>query len=111
KEYIRKLKNAREEGRKEGKNEMFAVTERLEKEYIRKLKNAREEGREEGKNEMFAVTERLEKEYIRKLKNAREEGMEAGTAKIIKNMIKINIPIELISKYTGIKEEKIEKMK
>ena len=33
---------------KGGKINMFAVTERLEKEYIRKLKNAREEGREEG---------------------------------------------------------------
>ena len=63
---------------------------------------------------MFAVTERLEKEYIRKMNKAREEGRKEAikeTEKIIKNMLKVEIPIDLISKYTGISKEEINRIR
>ena len=56
-----------------------------------------------------------EKLRITELEEAREKGIEIGTKRSIletaKNMLKDNLDIEMISKYTGLSEEEINNLK
>ena len=61
----------------------------------------------------------LEKLRLSELKEAREKGIEQGIEKgieqekieIVKNMLKDEVDISVISKYTGLSKEEIEKLK
>ena len=61
----------------------------------------------------------LEKLRLSELKEAREKGIEQGIEKgieqekieIVKNMLKDEVDISVISKYTGLSKEEIERLK
>ena len=62
---------------------------------------AREEGREEG----------LKEGKEEGLKEGKEEGLKEGKIEIAKNMLKLNIDINIISQSTGLSVEEINKLK
>ena len=45
------------------------------------------------------------------MKDGMKDGEEKGKKEIAKNMLKENMPIEVISKLTGLSQEEIEKLK
>ena len=57
----------------------------------------------EGVNDMSSLSEAVFQE-------GREEGREEGKLEIAKNMLKDNLPLEVIVKYTGLSKEEIEKL-
>jgi len=56
-----------------------------------------------GVNDMSSLSEAVFQE-------GREEGREEGKLEIAKNMLKDNLPLEVIVKYTGLSKEEIEKL-
>ncbi|MDT2661645.1 hypothetical protein P7E02_17345 [Enterococcus hulanensis] len=46
-----------------------------------------------------------------KLNQGRREGLELGIIKVSRSMLKDNLPLEMISKYTGLSIEKLEELK
>ena len=71
--------------------------------------------RKGGERKMMAVFETIEQDnkriYRRGKKEGREEGRKEAILSYIKNMLKENLPIDLISKITGISPQEINKMK
>ena len=53
----------------------------------------------------------LEKLRLSELKEAREKGIEQEKIEIVKNMLKDEVDISVISKYTGLPKEEIERLK
>ena len=53
----------------------------------------------------------LEKLRLSELKEAREKGIEQEKIEIVKNMLKDEVDISVISKYTGLSKEEIERLK
>ena len=57
----------------------------------------------------------LEKLRLSELKEAKEKGIEQGVEQekieIVKNMLKDEVDISVISKYTGLSKEEIERLK
>lgn len=64
----------------------------------------------ENKN-MLAVLEMIEKDNKRILKKGIAQGRKESKIEYIKNMLKENLPINLICKITGMTEKEIEKIK
>ncbi|MCI6265213.1 MAG: hypothetical protein MR598_00005, partial [Erysipelotrichaceae bacterium] len=60
-----------------------------------------------GKRKMMTVFETIEQDNKRIFNN----GKKKRNLEIIKNMLKENLPIDLISKITGISQQEINKMK
>ena len=58
-----------------------------------------------------ATEEGLQKGLERGLKQGIEEGVKQGTFEIAKSMLSDNLPLELISKHTGISVEELNKLK
>ena len=52
-----------------------------------------------------------ERDYYNDTKTAKEEGIEEGKIEIAKNMLKDNVDINIISKYSGLSVEEINKLK
>lgn len=78
---------------KGGKRKMMTVFETIEQDNKRIFRRGRREGREEGR------------------KIGEQDGKRQSKVEIIKNMLKENLPIDLISKITGISQQEINKMK
>ena len=53
----------------------------------------------------------LEKLRLSELEEAREKGIEQEKIEIVKNMLKDEVDISVISKYTGLSKEEIESLK
>ena len=70
---------------------------------------AREEGREEGLKE--GLDKGLKEGKEEGLKEGREEGLKEKSIEIAKNMLKLNIDINIISQSTGLSVEEINKLK
>ena len=70
---------------------------------------AREEGREEGLKE--GLDKGLKEGKEEGLKEGREEGLKEKSIEIAKNMLKDNVDINIISKYSGLSVEEINKLK
>ena len=68
-----------------------------------------------GKRKMMTVFETIEEDNKRIFSNGMKTGIKTGRNKrnleIIKNMLKENLPIDLISKITGVSQKEINKMK
>ena len=62
---------------------------------------AKEEGKEEG----------LKEGKEEGLKEGKEEGLKEKSIEIAKNMLKDNVDINIISKYSGLSVEEINKLK
>ena len=64
---------------------------------------------------MMTVFETIEQDnkrvFKRGIKQGEKNGKRQSTLEIIKNMLKENLPIDLISKITGISQKEISKMK
>ena len=75
----------------EGGKQMLVET--LKKEIMREKKKAAKEGRREGKKEGI------------------KEGQIIGLEKVAKEMLKENIDLEIIKRWTGLSEEKLGKIK
>ena len=82
------------------------IGEEKAKEFIRNIK--KEKG---GKEKMMTVFETIEQDNKRIFRRGKKEGREETVSSYIKNMIKENLPIELISKITGLSQQEINKMK
>ena len=72
---------------------MMTVFETIEQDNKRIFMRGRREGREEGR------------------KIGEQDGKRQSKVEIIKNMLKENLPTDLISKITGISQQQINKMK
>ena len=70
---------------------------------------AREEGREEGLKE--GLDKGLKEGKEEGLKEGREEGLKEKSIEIAKNMLKDNVDINIISKYSGLTIDEINKLK
>lgn len=99
-----KLENISEDEDVRKKAEILARWEREEK-WNRQ--SVYEHGKEEGKAEILAKWEREEK---RNRQSIYEHGKEEEKRKIAKSMREENIPIETISKITGLSQEEIKKL-
>ena len=64
-----------------------------------------------GKRKMMTVFETIEKDNKLIFSNGIKTGINKRNLEIIKNMLKENLPIDLISKITGISQQEINKMK
>lgn len=60
---------------------------------------------------MLAVLEMIEEDNKRILKKGINKGKKLGRIEDAKNMLKENLPINLICKITGMTEKEIEKIK
>ena len=79
-------------------------------EFIKNIKKGKG-----GKRKMMTVFETIEQDNKRIFRRGKKEGIIQGEIngklKVIKNMLKENLPIDLISKITGISQQEINKMK
>lgn len=133
--WIKFLKNPEKLGEKDMSKEIKEAKECLEKisgneeeirwaelrqKYILEINTAKAEGWEEGKEEGFEVgraeglktgkTAGLEAGKIEGRKEGRKEGEKEAKTTIAKNMLKLKIDIETISKATGLTKEEIQKL-
>ena len=130
-EWIKFLKNPEKLGEKDMSKEIKEAKECLEKisgneeeirwaelrqKYILEINTAKAEGWEEGKEEGFEVgrAEGLKTGKTAGLETGKIEGRKEGEKEakttIAKNMLKLKIDIETISKATGLTKEEIQKL-
>lgn len=64
-----------------------------------------------GDVQMLAAIELIQKTNRELIQTGRKEGKKEGKIEVIKNMLKENLSISLISKITGLTEEEIKKYK
>ena len=77
----------------------------LEKLRLSELKEAREKGIEQG------IEKGIEKGIEQGIEKGIEKGIEQEKIEIVKNMLKDEVDISVISKYTGLSKEEIERLK
>ena len=90
------------------------IGEEKAKEFIQNIKKGKGVNRK-----MMTVFETIKQDNKRIFNNGRKDGIKTGiktgiskrNLEIIKNMLKENLPIDLISKITGISQKEINKMK
>ena len=64
----------------------------------------------ETEKEDYIMTEEKERNWIRCVKYSREEGRKEGLIQVALNLKKLETPVEIISKATGLSVEEIEKL-
>ena len=82
--------------------------DRIMEEYVKDAKEA------SIKDEVIGLYDKelhLEKLRLSELSEAKEEGIKTRNMEIAKNMLKDEVDISVISKYTGLSKEEIEKLK
>ena len=90
------------------------IGEEKTKEFIENIKN-----RKGGNEKMMTVFETIKEDNQRIFNNGRKDGIKSGiktginqrNLEIIKNMLKEHLPLDLISKITGLSQQEINKMK
>ena len=76
-----------------------------------RAKKIMQEIRKGGKKKVMTVFETIEEDNKLIFSNGMKAGIRQNKVEIIKNMLKENLPIDLISKITGISQKEINKMK
>lgn len=74
-----------------------------------KAKNILENFNFGGDVQMLAAIELIQRTNRELIQTGRKEGKKEGKIEVIKNMLKENFPISLISKVTGLTEEEVKK--
>ena len=82
------------------------IGEEKAEEFIQNIENGKG-----GKRKMMTVFETIEEDNKLIFRNGMKSGISKRNVEIIKNMLKENLSIDLISKVTGISPQKINKMK